>query len=264
MEYTSLKLTCTNCNWEKTYPREEFSEEALKHLNVRDIGILYELFECAVCGTNKVSVFHKDVIIFDIKDLKMCQLGNHPIPQPQLRARPDRLSCVYCLGENENESIVPDLSPRLINSQSCPTCNTIREQDPVNNSHRTGRTEVRLRNEDQGPYICCELYEMYQRGSCSYRRSVSQSDEIEFPKLAVECPVLYLFKDQVDLHDETSSAFDKDSCNQEENIHSVNDDELRTADSNEMNIFIEKIEYKLEEIKDLLKKIKDIRDQQSN
>ena len=105
---------------------------------------------------------------------------------------------------------------------------------------------------------------MYQRGSCSYRRSVSQSDEIEFPKLAVECPVLYLFKDQVDLHDETSSAFDKDSCNQEENIHSVNDDELRTADSNEMNIFIEKIEYKLEEIKDLLKKIKDIRDQQSN
>ena len=76
--------------------------------------------------------------------------------------------------------------------------------------------------------------------------------------------MLYLFKDQVDLHDETSSAIDKDSYNQEENIHSINDDELRTPDSNEMNIFIEKIEYKLEEIKDLLKKITDIRDQQSN
>ena len=62
-----------------------------------------------------------------------------------------------------------------------------------------------------------------------------------------------LFKDQVDLHDETSSAIDRDSYNQEENIHSINDDELRTADSNEMNIFIE-IEYKLEEIKDLLKR----------
>ena len=181
-----------------------------------------------------------------------------------IKSNTDRLSCVYCLEENENETIVPDLSPRLINSQSCPTCNTIREQDPVNNGHRTGRTEVRLRNEDQGPYICCEYYEIGKKGSCSYVRSARESDEIEFPKLAVECPVLYLFKDQVDLHDETSSAIDKDSYNQEENIHSINDDELRTADSNEMNIFIEKIEYKLEEIKDLLKKITDIRDQQSN
>ena len=59
------------------------------------------------------------------------------------------------------------------------------------------------------------------------------------------------------------SAIDKDYIIRKK-IHSINDDELRTADSNEMNIFIEKIEYKLEEIKDLLKKITDIRDQQSN
>lgn len=264
MEYTSLKLTCTNCKWEKTYPREEFSEEALKHLNVRDIGILYELFECAVCGTNKVSVFHKDVIIFDIKDLKMCQLGNHPIPQPQLRATPDRLSCVYCLGENENESIVPDLSPRLINSQSCPTCNTIREQDPVNNGHRTGRTEVRLRNEDQGPYICCSLFQMYQEGSCSYRRSIRETDEIIYPTHSIECPVLYLFRDQGESLDETSSETDTNSDSQDENIQSVNADEPRMIDNNEMYLYVEKIEYKVQEIKDLLKGIKDILDQQSN
>ena len=90
-----------------------------------------------------------------------------------------------------------------------------------------------------------------------------ESDEIEFPNLLLNV-LCFTYKDQVDLHDETSSAIDKDSYNQEENIHSINDDELRTADSNEMNIFIEKIEYKLEEIKDLLKKITDIRDQQSN
>ena len=105
MTYQSLQLTCTNCNWEKTYQREDYSEEALEFLNAKSIGILYELFECEVCGTNRVSVFHEKEIIFDFNDLKMCQLGNHPIPQVQLSATPDRLSCVYCLEENENESM---------------------------------------------------------------------------------------------------------------------------------------------------------------
>ena len=264
MTYQSLQLTCTNCNWEKSYPREDFSEEALEFLNAKSIGILYELFECEVCGTHRVSVFHEKEIIFDFNDLKMCQLGNHPIPQVQLSATPDRVSCVYCLEENENESIVPDLTPRLINSQSCPTCNTIRERDPVNNSHRNGHTEVRLRNDDQGPYICCSLYEKYKEGSCRHIRDIRESDDIEYPELAIECPVLYLFRDQGELHDEASTEIDINLDSQDENIQPVNPDELATIDTNEMNIYVEMIEYKLEEIKDLLKKIKDIQDQQSN
>ena len=248
--YESVTILCQNCDWKKVYKAELFTEEALEFLNGKSIGIIYPLFECEVCGTNKLSIFHNNECLFDVDNIRVCQLGRHPIPQVQLKIHPDRISCVHCLQENENNQNIPDLRPQLLNSEPCPTCHTMRNRDPQGNSHRVGRTEVRLNNEDKTPYICCSLWQIGKEGSCSYIRSVRESDEIEFPKI-IDTPVWELFIDANDSDDNASNE-DKDDAEPEQNGMEI----ANLNDEKEIAFYIEEINHKLEEIKELLEKIK--------
>ena len=202
------------------------------------------MFNCDVCGTNKLSMYSQNnEILFDADNLKLCQLGSHPIPQPQIEVVPDRVSCVHCLEDKEMSQDIPDLKPRLMNSVPCPTCKTLFTRDPDKYSHRKGRTEVRLINEDGSPYICCTLHDYMKKGSCRYSRKLREDDEIEYIELNRGLN-LKLFIDEIGADLDTQSISDLVEI---ENIEHL----------------VEKIEYKLEEINELLKKLRDLTERKS-
>jgi len=174
--------------------------------------------------------------LFDDNNIRICQLGSHPIPQPQIELMPARTSCVHCLEDQEITKDVPDIKPRLMNSGPCPTCKTFYKRDPEKYSHRKGRTEVRLINEDGTPYICCTLHDYMKKGSCAYSRKLREDDEIEYLQLNQDLD-LKLFVDELKLDSNALNPID-------------------LKDNKEMDDLIEKIEYKIEEINELLKKLR--------
>ena len=154
-----------------------------------------------------------------------------------------RVNPSYCLEDQEMSQDIPDLKPRLINSMPCPTCKTLFARDPDRYSHRKGRTEVRLINEDGSQYICCSLHDYMKKGSCSYSRKLREDDEIEYIELNRGLN-LKLFIDEIGADLDTQSISDLVEI---ENIEHL----------------IEKIEYKLEETNELLKKLRNLTERKS-
>ena len=236
--YPEIEVRCERCNLNKTYQSNDFTEEALKYLNGKSVGQFYFQFKCESCEDNP-SLYAGEKLLFNQNDLHMCTHCDNPIPDPQLEIDPNKQQCIYCLEENEGQNNTPSLAPYLINSKPCPTCRTKRNRDPVNNAHRTGRTQVRL-NAENNPYICCELYPVYPR-KCSHVRGVRDDDEIEHREISTYQGLdIPLFRDE-EISDD----------------HELETQELSTEILEPKDV-LEKIEIKFEQLKDLIRELREL------
>jgi hypothetical protein len=244
--YSEIEVRCEPCNLNKIHQSDDFTDEALEYLNGQSIGLLYDKFKCESCGQS-VTLYTGEQLLFDKNNLRYCQIGAHPIPNPQLEINPDRTNCVHCDQENEDAVDVPPLVPQLINSQPCSICEDKREEDPLRYAHRTGRTEIRINNDDGNLYIACTLFQMYVTDMCSYRRDIGVGDQIENIDInRTQDLDIQLFRDE-EINDD----------------HELETQELPPEEI-DLEDVLEKIENKFEELKGLIKELRELVDKNQN
>ena len=244
--YSEIEVRCEPCNLNKIHQSDDFTDEALEYLNGQSIGLLYDKFKCESSGQS-VTLYTGEQLLFDKDNLRYCQIGAHPIPNPQLEINPDRTNCVHCDQENEDAVDVPPIVPRLVNNQPCPTCRTMRNQDPVGNAHRTGTQEIRLNNDTGEPYVCCSLYPHWNPGGCPYTRNIWDTDVIEDREINRTQELdIQLFRDE-EINDD----------------HELEAQELPPEEI-DLEDVLEKIENKFEELKGLIKELRELVDKNQN
>jgi len=238
--YSEIKSVCEVCSRSQSYKSHLFTPEALEYLNAKSIGLLYSKFRCDICEET-VTLYSDEELLFDKQNLKFCQIGAHPIPNPQLEIDPGRKNCVHCDQKNEDEVSIPPLVPRLINSQPCPKCTAKMREDPKTYAHRTGTTEIRLNSTTLEVYVCCTLYPRFNLGGCSHARGIEEGDEIENIEINA-----YL-------------GFDVELFAEEEvTANTLNIDREKNSNNSEKDDLLEKIENKFEELKKLMKKLREM------